>query len=370
MTRIVIIGGYGAFGALVSERLAREADLDIVVAGRNDAKARAFAERLGARANARISHAVVDAATVSPDLLRAMGARIVINASGPFQTQDYTVARAAVAARCHYLDLADARGFVTGIAALDDTARDAGVLVVSGASSVPGLSSAVVRHLADQLAAVHLIDIGISPGNSFNPGEATTASVLSQVGKPFPIRLEGATRTAYGWQNLRRHAFPGLGRRWIGDVSVPDLDLFQSAYPQATTVRFGAGVEVGLFHLSLWALSRLVRAGAVSTLTPLTRPLLGAKRMLSFLGSDEGGMYVSVEGVAAAGGTRRSTWHLIARGDHGRYVPAIASVILARKLARGELARTGAMACFELFMLEDFLAETVDLDITCTTEAR
>src|SRR5690606_1714050 len=156
--------------------------------------------------------------TLSPDALRATGARVVINASGPFQAQDYTVARAAIEAGCHYLDLADARAFVTGITALEGAARDANVLVASGASSVPGLSSAVVRPPAGRLATVDTIDIGISPGNSFHPGEATTASVLSQAGKPFTMLRDGRMEITHGWQGLRRHAFPGLGTRWISDV--------------------------------------------------------------------------------------------------------------------------------------------------------
>src|SRR5690606_30266854 len=100
MTRIVIVGGYGAFGALAGERLARDGDLEIVIAGRNAEKARAFADRLKRDANAAVTHATLDAATLSPEVLRTIGARILINASGPFQAQDYTVARAAIETRC------------------------------------------------------------------------------------------------------------------------------------------------------------------------------------------------------------------------------------------------------------------------------
>ena len=53
---------------------------------------------------------------------------------GPYQGQDYRLARPASPRGVHYVDLADARAFVTGIAALDEAARRAGVLVVSGAS--------------------------------------------------------------------------------------------------------------------------------------------------------------------------------------------------------------------------------------------
>ena len=48
---------------------------------------------------------------------------VLINATGPYQRQDYRLARACIAAGVHYLDLADARDFVPGIAALDAEAR-------------------------------------------------------------------------------------------------------------------------------------------------------------------------------------------------------------------------------------------------------
>jgi hypothetical protein len=46
------------------------------------------------------------------------------------------------------VDLADGRDFVCGIDVLDPQAKAAGVLLLSGASSVPALSSAVVDALA------------------------------------------------------------------------------------------------------------------------------------------------------------------------------------------------------------------------------
>jgi saccharopine dehydrogenase-like NADP-dependent oxidoreductase len=144
MARILIVGGYGAFGARAAERLARTPELSLVIAGRNAAAAAAFAAKLGGGA----SSAVVDATRVSAETLRGLDCRIVMNASGPFQAQDYTLARAAIAAGMHYLDLSDARAFVNGIAVLDADAKGRNVLVLSGASTVPAVSTAVVDHFS------------------------------------------------------------------------------------------------------------------------------------------------------------------------------------------------------------------------------
>jgi hypothetical protein len=368
VTRILIIGGYGAFGARVSKRLAREAECEIVIAGRSRERCAAHAKALAPTAKAEVSHTQMDATTATEKVIRATGARILINASGPFQQQDYALARACIAAGCHYVDLADARAFATGITVLDAEARAAGVAVISGASSVPGLSSAVVQAFAGRFARLDAIEIGISPGNSFDPGVATTASILSYVGKPFVRRSGGREEIAYGWQGLSRHSFPGIGARLMSNVDVPDLDLLPAHYPALQTVRVAAGVEVALFHLGLWGLSWLVRAGLVADLAVLAAPLLRAKRSLRFLGSDAGGMFVSLHGRGSDGAPKALCWQLIAGSGHGPYVPAIASVILAKRLAADAGPPPGARPCFGLFTLAEFEAEVAELDIACTAK--
>lgn len=361
--RIVVVGGYGVFGARAAERLARVAGVEIVIAGRSEERASSAAAALSEQCGRPVHHAKLDATTASAEALRALGARVVLNASGPFQAQGYGLAQAAIAAGVHYIDIADARGFVTGIAALDASAKAAGVLAVSGASTVPAVSSAVVDHYLPSFARLTSVTYGISPGNSFDPGEATTASILGAVGLPFRARLGGQDRIVYGWQGLARHRFPGLGPRWMGYCDIPDLDLFPARYPGLETVRFKAGVEVGLFHLGLWGVSWMVRLGLLRRPGWLASPLLVVKRRLGFLGTDRGGMFVTLEGVDADGGPRRIDWHLEAMNGHGPYIPTIAAVLLARKLARGELTTCGAMPAIGLVTLGEVLAEVADLDI-------
>lgn len=366
MGRILIVGGYGAFGALLAERLAREPGLSLVLAGRDLSRAEAFVRSLRG-AVASLEAAVVDAQTVTAAELSAIGAGVVINASGPFQTHDYRLARAAIAAGCHSIDLADARAFVTGITSLDAEARAANVAVISGASSVPGLSSAVYLALRSRFARVRTLEIGLSPGNHFTPGEATTASVLSGVGQPIVTRENGRDRTVYGWQGLRRRTIPGLGQRLFGYVDVPDLDLFPAADANLETVHFQAGVEVGAFHVALWMLSGLVRAGLVANVAGLTRPLLRAKQALHFLGTDRGGLILSLSGEDLAGRPVQVDWSLAATHGHGPYIPTVASALLAKSLLRGAGPKPGARPCFGLFSLEAFLEEIADLQITTST---
>lgn len=365
MARVLVLGGYGVFGARAVERLLRDPALEVIVAGRDAGKAAAKCAELS-RHKGRVEAQRLDASSLTAADLKRLAVDIVINTVGPFQGQDYRVARAAIAARCHYIDLADARDFVCGITALDAEARAADVLVVSGASSVPALAAAVIDNLQQSVGLVEDVTYGISPGNSFDPGEATVASILAGVGKPFSALIDGQMQTVYGWQPLATHRAPVAGTRWLGACDVPDLTLFPQRYPTLRTQRFLAGVEVKLFHGSLWALSWLVRWRLLQGLERLAHSLIAVKRRLHFLGSDRGLMFVRLQGRSSDRGSRSAEWTLVAFDGHGPYIPATPAVIIARALANGHQPRRGAMPCLDLMTLAEFTNEVADLQIRQT----
>jgi predicted dinucleotide-binding enzyme len=359
--RVLILGGYGAFGHFVARRLAATRSVHVIVAGRSLERALHAASELATTSGRQVTAHCLDAADISAKQIEALGANVVINASGPFQRQDTTLARACIAAGAHYVDLADAREFVMGIGALDAEAREADVLVASGASTVPALSGAVVDALRGEFASLEAVETIIAPGNSFDPGLSTARSILGGLGRPIEARQTGAM--ARGWQGLRRVMLPGLGARWIGHCDAPDRDLFLQRYPGLQRANVYAALEVGAFHLGLWGLSGLVRTRVLRRPERLARPLLAAKQMLGFLGSDRGGMLVTMRGTDAAGRVKRIDWHLVAGSGHGPFIPAIPSVLLAKRLLDGTLQARGAMPCLGLFTLDEFLAEAADLDI-------
>jgi hypothetical protein len=367
LQRVLILGGYGAFGGLAAERLARVPGIQVIVAGRSTDKAQGFAGRLAKQAQARVSGIGLDAGDVAASRLGAVlgidRPAVLINATGPYQAQDYRVARTCIEAGVHYLDLADARGFVTGIAALDAEARRAGVLVVSGASTVPAVSGAVLDAYAARFWRLDAVQTVIAPANSFDPGIATTRSILGSLGRPLGASGKAAGGRLYGWQGLERTRMPGLGARWLGLCEAPDLDVLPERHPGLSDVKVYAALEVGPLHLGLWGLSWLVRAGLIRNPERLAAPLLGMKRRLAFLGSDRGGMAVTLAGRDADGRPQRLTWSLVAGSGHGPYIPTTPSVLLAKRLLAGTLATRGVMPCVGLFTLAELLAEVADLDI-------
>ena len=361
MHTVLVLGGYGFFGHRISAALASTAPLRVLIAGRDLARASSTARDLGLP----LEHAVrLDAH--APDLaenLRRLQVDVLIHTAGPFQGQDYSVAQGAIEARCHYIDLADGRQFVAGISSLNAQAAAAGVSVISGASSVPALSSGVVDRYLARFGRLDAIHIGISSG-ARAPGLATVRGVFSYGGKPIRCWQAGAWVDAYGWLNLCRHEFPQpVGKRWLGSCDIPDLELFPRRYPTVRTVSFQAGFASDLGHLVVWGLAGLVRAGTLRDMAVFARPLNRLSRWMEPIVSDKGGMFVVLEGQGSDGEPLRIDWNLIAEKNHGPHIPCGAAIALATKIGAGVTLPKGAMPCMGLLTVEEFLEPLRELSI-------
>jgi saccharopine dehydrogenase-like NADP-dependent oxidoreductase len=360
MHRLLILGGYGFFGARIARELARRADIHVLVGGRRRDKA---AELCGVL-NLPTDRAVeIDAqAPGLANQLRTLQVSTVIHTAGPFQGQDYVVARAAIEARSHYVDLADGRAFVAGIGALDAAAKTAGISVISGASSVPALSSAVVDQYLSHFSRLDSIRMGIGTG-ARAPGIATVRGIFGYCGKPIARLEEGVAATTHGWLDLRRHRFPEpVGARWLGSCDIPDLELFPKRYPTIRTITFHAGFASDLGHLVVWALAGLVKAGILRTLSGLADALSGISRWIEPLVSDKGAMFVELKGLGVDSAPLTKEWNLVVSNNHGPFIPCGASIALTDKLVAGRIPQ-GAMPCMGLLTVEEYLAPLKGLDI-------
>lgn len=363
--RVLVLGGYGFFGSRVVRLLSREAGLDVLVAGRSLDKARGFIHSLGA-SSATLSAIEVDAASV-PSLeavLQESCPDAVINTCGPFQGKDYRVAGACIKAGCHYIDLADGREFVCGISLLDPEARRQGVLVVGGASSVPGISGAVVDFLKTGFSRMDEVEVGISPGNRTDRGLATVKAILSYCGERIPLRIGGRLAFVGGWTRATRHQYPPpVGGRWLSDCDVPDLALIPLRYPELQTVRFRAGLELAFLHWGMMLFALLRRMRLVGNWSRYAVVIKQVSEWFRDCGSDAGAMHVSVRGRALDGGKLKIIWTLVAESGDGPFVPALCSVAIIRRIASGASLGAGAMAAPGVVSLADIMAVADSLAI-------
>jgi hypothetical protein len=352
---ILILGGYGTFGGRIAQLLADEPQLDLLIAGRSLAKAERFCAELGGQARARPVLADRDGDLAAQ--LREAAPHVVVDATGPFQgygEHPYRVVEACLAQGCDYLDLADGSEFVAGVAALDVRAREAGRFALSGVSSFPVLTAAVVRRLARDLDDVGAVTGGIAPSPYAGVGLNVIRAIAGYAGKPLPLVRDGRPAQGRALTETRRYTIAPPGGRPLDHVlfslvDVPDLRVLPELWPGLRSVWMGAGPVPEPLHRMLIALAWLVRLRVLPTLEPLA-PLFHWGANTLRWGPHRGGMFVEVEGAREGRPVRRA-WHMTAetrgralhplhgRGGHRARPPGGAAAGARRPLRR---ARPGA----------------------------
>ena len=302
---------------------------------------------------------------LSKELLR-LRPPLVINASGPFQTADFTTAINCILLGINYIDLADAREYVNDFSILDEQANKRNCIAITGASTLPCLSSAVLDYYKDEFKIIDSLVYGITLGQKTERGLATFKGILSYVGRrlqDFP----GIPKKVYGWQDLYRQEYPLLGKRWMANCDVPDLELLPGFFP-IKSIRFSAGIESSMSHLGLWFLSWLIRLKFPIKLANHAETLLKFSHYFDSFGTDAGGMHMLMSGTDHKGNHKDIKWFMIAKSGDGPYIPTIPAILLAKRILQEEIVETGAITAMNLISLESYLAELKKLDIHIFSE--
>lgn len=365
---VLVVGGSGAFGARLVEGLVATTDFAVIVAGRDHARAEAVASKHPA---GRVAVLRFDSARATPEALAATGASIVVDAAGPFQGQEPRLARAAIEAGLPFLDLADARDYVADFPGrLDARARAMEVVALTGASSTPALSNAVLDAITEGWRRVEAVSIAIVPGNRSPRGLSVMRAILSYAGRPVRLWRDGAWQEHPGWGLTERASVSGLGRRWVSLCETPDLDIVPTRFPTTRTALFRAGLELPFLHLGLLLASLPVRAGLIDSLEPLAKPFLALAGLFERLGSDRGGMIVTALGRDAGNRPTRASWSLVAEAGDGPYVPTLPALAAIRRLVDPEAdpIAPGARACLGVLPLAAIEAEMARLRIRTRRE--
>ncbi len=347
--KVLILGGYGNFGKRIARALVKK-QVPIIIAGRNEDKAKGLADELG-------EYAQFCAFDVNKELdtkLKEFKPCVIINTCGPFQGADYSIAESCIANKVNYIDLADGRDFVRDISILDERAKLAGVAIISGASTVPCLSSAIIEAFKDDFTQIDEMVYGIAPGQRAERGIATTKGILSYVGKK--LRPFAGNNYAFGWQDIYAQKYPEIGFRFMANCDIPDLDLLPEKYG-IRKIRFSAGLELPILHLGLWSLSYLVRWGLPINLAKFAEPMLKIADFLNPLGSDDGGMHVMLRGIGENGKYKEVKWFIVAKNGDGPQIPTIPAIILAHRLASGMNQPSGSYPCVGIIKKDEYLYE-------------
>lgn len=339
--KIVILGGYGTFGSLISEQLVSSAN--VVIAGRDPERGQQFADSIKAKyvlCNAKDRESLQKAIS---------GAFVVINASGPFLPKHYSIPQTCIEENCHYIDLADDREYVTEFKQLHELAREKGIFACTGASTTPAVTHALVSGLISQFRNAPSINIYLTAGNKNKPGVSTFESILSYAGTPIQVWSKSKWEKFLGWGLSEIFDFPDpVGKRFVQLCNVPDLELFPKLFG-ADEVIFKAGVELPIFNLGLSVLAQVKKYFPQINLPVLAKPLVKISTLFKNLGSFSGGVLV----VLQDGSGNKGSLAFVTSAN-GPRIPASPAVLLTRKILRAGPPAHGAFPCAGFVNLEEF----------------
>jgi hypothetical protein len=290
------------------------------------------------RADRRLD--VRDEASVSAAL---GGVGLLVNTVGPYTYDPGPMIRACVAAGAHYADLADDLGWfesVAGVAAKSG-AEAAGVVVIPGCSTVPGLVAVLASRWAgrDDIASLSAF---LSMGSANPPSRGLLAGLLAPVGRPRP----GGGR----WFTKREHAVISDGRQlrfgaWPAPVPRGGLAVGKRRVP----LHFHAGFDRAWLTAALQLAAPLLGRLPQRWIPSVAALALPAARMARSVGTPHGVLLLRAED---ASGNERDRVELLAAAG-GLDVPAAPVVWVAERLRAGALGAGGVRSLGELIPLAD-----------------
>jgi hypothetical protein len=354
--KILILGGYGVFGGRLAALLSDLSQLELLISGRTARAAREFCDNF--RGAATATPTVLDRQDIESGLDR-LQPDLVVDASGPFQNygdDPYRIVKACLAAKCNYLDFADGADFVAGISAFDHPAKQAGIFILSGVSSFPVLTAAVVREMEKEMTVQTVVG-GIAPSPYAGIGLNVMRAVVGYAGSPVKLRRDGRDMTVAGLTESIRYTIAPPGRIPLHNiryslVEVPDLQVIPKEHPDLKSIWMGAGPLPESLHriLNLLAKTRArLRLPSYTGLAPFFYRVLNLMKF----GEHRGGMFVHATGFRNNAPVEMS-WHLLAEGDDGPLIPSMAIEFIVRKQLAGVAPDPGARAATKALCLADY----------------
>jgi hypothetical protein len=268
---------------------------------------------------------------------------LVVNAVGPYLYDPAPLVRACVRARAHLVDLSDDLAWRAAVeqAAQRTGAASAGVAVIPGCSTVPGLVALLAQRWAGRAELASLSAL-LSLGSANPPSRGLLASLLLPLGRRMPGggRCFGRLVTAetHDGRRLRFGPWPAPDRLQLGGRHVP--------------FAFHAGFDRGILTLALRLAAPLLGLLPRRLVPALAALMLPLARALRPLGTPQGALLVRAHDRS---GAERDRVELLARAA-GLDIPAAPVVWVVTRLLAGGFERGGLLGLEDVVAPEDAIA--------------
>jgi saccharopine dehydrogenase-like NADP-dependent oxidoreductase len=190
MSKIIVLGGYGAVGRVAVRTLVKHAEFSEVVIGDfNVQGAQQLAAGLDSPKVTAVQFNAMDPRSVSEAI---QGCDIVLNCVGPFYTTVKPILSAVVESRIDYVDVCDDVDVTLDILGMDQIAREAGITAVIGMGNSPGVTNLLGKLAAETLLEeTDAVDIFHAHGGEPIEGEGVIEHRFHCMSIDIPMFIEG-----------------------------------------------------------------------------------------------------------------------------------------------------------------------------------
>jgi saccharopine dehydrogenase-like NADP-dependent oxidoreductase len=332
---ILIVGGYGVVGSRIAADLAPEFPDRVVLAGRNLERADAAAAAIG--------HGVrgqrVDVAVASSIAEALTDVSVVVNCIvQPERGLLWAAAQRGLA----YTDITPhltSLGRGAGYDRVHAAAIAGGARILLGAGTVPGISSVMVRALAEHIGGAERIETALLLSARDLAGPGSFDYLLQELTMGFDVHVEGLDRPARPYTAPRRVAFPvPVGPRPAYLFPFSDQVLYPRTMGARTVVtRLGVDPTSTSRLLSLLVGSRATHLAAL----PAVRSAVGRVRRRRSE-TDRGDAEYARYALRVDVGNGEHTAFATLTGIGQAQATAVGAAALVRSLVDGEIAEPGA----------------------------
>jgi saccharopine dehydrogenase (NAD+, L-lysine-forming) len=183
---ILIIGGYGKVGRMISKNLAQFFPKKIIVAGRSFKKAKQLSEELN---DIVIPYQLDISNQKDNEILE--NAKLVIMC---IDQKDTKFVELCLEKGIHYMDITANHDFIDQVELLDHKAKSNYTTIALSIGLAPGITNLLVQHCVKEFSEINLISIFILLGIGEKHGEAAYRWTLDNIHSSYRIYNNGQTK--------------------------------------------------------------------------------------------------------------------------------------------------------------------------------
>lgn len=355
-TKVLVVGGYGTVGTVVSEVLAHEERVALVVAGRDARKAGDFAGSLHAEHR---TIDVLDAATI-PGALADVG--VVINCfSGPFTGAPLSLPEMAAERGIHYLDVSGSYEYSDRLLGLHDRAAEGGATLITALGANPGIPGIAVMDARSAFEELESAKVYFVMGSKLDGVSVAGLKELKHMFEVKPLVWREGQWATPKETGIKEHVGAPFDKEvYMGVFLTRDL-LVLPGLTGVGELSFWSGSQSTLQGMAMiggLALGMTKREGSARFLLNMLKRIGEAKGNIS-------DALLKIQVVGRTGQTREK--RTVALYCDENYATAIAPAIVCLQLLEGKITKRGAFVPPEVVPAGDFMARLGEREIHAST---